>query len=267
MKIYNKTYDVCSTLNKKIVLISDLHYENKKDINRLNSILENIKNIYPDFICIAGDIINKHKITDEDLFLDWLKKLSTTNKVIISIGNHEFYINKGEKIFGLNRVFLKKISNIKNVYLLDNDNVVIDNINFMGITIPIEYYGEEQVDNIKFLLSSISTKENLYNILLCHCPMYISKDKILKDSNINLVLCGHMHGGVVPKFLRPIFKNNGLVSPNKKLFPKNAYGSIKISNTDIIVTSGIKVLPNNFLTKFFAPEVVCINLNFSENNV
>ena len=37
----------------------------------------------------------------------------------------------------------KKMFHIENLYLLDNDNVVIDNINFIGLTIPIEYYEEK----------------------------------------------------------------------------------------------------------------------------
>ena len=260
MKVYKKTYSVKSMLDKKIVLISDLHYSNKKDINRLNIVLDNIKKLNPDFICIAGDIINKHKIDDEDLLLEWLKKISIISKVIISIGNHEFYINKRKGIFGLNIDLLKKISNIKNIYLLNNKNIVLDNINFIGITIPIEYYEKENVEETKYLLASLNTHKNLYNILLCHSPINICNEKVLKDEDINLVLCGHMHGGIVPKFLRPLFKNNGIISPNKKLFPKDAYGTIKIFDTDIIITSGIKVFPNNYITKLFAPEVAIINL-------
>ena len=34
MKIRNKNYVINSTLNKNIVLISDIHYSNKKDIKK-----------------------------------------------------------------------------------------------------------------------------------------------------------------------------------------------------------------------------------------
>lgn len=264
MKIINKIYNIKSNINKKIVLISDIHYENKKDLKRLNSIFDNIKKINPDYICIPGDITNTSQIEDEIEFINWLKKLSSITKVIISIGNHEFYINKCKKIYGLNKKLLTKISKIKNLYLLDNDNVIIDDINFIGITVPVEYYDKEQY--FYAWVKNIKTIKKNYNILLCHSPQNIFDFNILE--NINLVLCGHMHGGVIFNFLRPIFKNRGLISPTRKLLPKNAYGHIKTKTPDILITSGTKVLPFKLLNKLFKPEVVKINLTkkYQEDN-
>ena len=82
--------------------------------------------------------------------------------------------------------------------------------------------------------------------------------------NIDLVLCGHMHGGLVPRFLRKIFKNSGLINPSKKLFPKNVYGKIIKQKSSIIITSGITVVShlNSFriLKNFFASEIVEIKI-------
>jgi len=259
MKIINKNYIIDNKLNKNIVLISDIHYQNKKHIKILNKILKNIKTLNADYICIPGDFINKANIKDENEFLDWLKRLSKISKVIISLGNHEFYINKYKKIYGLNKNLINKISNIKDVYLLDNKNIVIDNINFIGLTIPMKYYEENNYNDFYKCLKIIKTYKKYYNILLCHSPINICDEKILKKINVNLILCGHMHGGVVPNFLRKIFKNRGLISPNKKLFPKNAYGNLKIKNTNIIISSGIKVIPFKIIN-FFLPEVVKIKI-------
>ena len=140
MKIINKSYKLASNLNKNIVLISDIHYYSKKDINNLNKILDNIKKINPDYICISGDIIDKSEIDDFDYFLIWLEKLSNINKVIICLGNHEFYVNKKNSIYRLNEEYINRIKKITNLYLLDNDNIVLDGINFIGLTLPIEHY-------------------------------------------------------------------------------------------------------------------------------
>ena len=260
MKIINKTYNIDSNLNKNIVLISDIHYSSKKDIKILNNILDNIKELKPDYICIPGDIIHKSKINDEKLFINWLKKLSLISKVIISIGNHEFYINKYKKIFGLNKSFFKKVSKINNIYLLDNENIVIDNINFIGLTPSIEIYHNESnnLDKFNKCLKKVKTNKKNYNVLLCHSPVNIVNSNLL--NNIDLILCGHMHGGVVPNFMRKIFKNKGFINPNLNLFPKDVYGLIKKDNTSIIITSGIKVLHSNILNKIFKPEVVKISL-------
>jgi len=265
MKIINKVYNINSYLNKNIVLISDIHYSNKKDIKRLNHVLNNIKNIKPDFICIPGDLIDKSQIEDEEDFIKWLKKLSSISKIIISIGNHEFYINKKRKIYGLNKSFFNKISNINNIYLLDNKNIVIDNINFIGFTQPIECY--ENSKSFSKYIKCIKTYKKYYNVLLCHSPENICDNNILNKLNVDLILCGHMHGGVVPLFLRKIFKNRGLISPGMGLFPKNVYGNIKIRDANIIITSGIRILPYRILNNIFNIEVVNINLTFNKKYV
>ena len=260
MKLINKVYKINIYLNKTIVLISDIHYSNKKDIKRLNYVLNNIKEIKPDFICIPGDIIDKSQIKDENDFIKWLKKLSNISKVIISIGNHEFYINKKE--YALNKPFFDKISNIDNLYILDNKNIIIDDINFIGFTQPIECYKNSK-DFYKYI-KYIKTYKKYYNNLLCHSPENICNKNILEKINVDLILCGHMHGGIVPLFLRKILKNRGLISPNKGLFPKNVYGYLKIKDTNIIITSGIRVLPYKILNNLFNMEIVKINLTFNK---
>lgn len=267
MKIINKNYNISSDLNKRIVLISDIHYSSKKDIKVLNYVLDNIKKIKPNYICIPGDIINKSKINDEELFIEWLKKISIVCKVIVSIGNHEFYINKYKKVYGLNKKFFNKISSIDNLYLLDNKNIIIDNINFMGLTQPIDFYYNESknLKNFDKNIIKLKTNKKYYNILLCHSPVNIVNSN--KLNNIDLVLCGHMHGGVVPNIMRKLFKTNGFINPQLKLFPKKVYGYIKIKETNIIITSGIRVLPFRLINKLFAPEVVCVNLTNKKNKV
>ena len=264
MKIINKNYSLDFNLDKRITLISDLHFLSDKDLDRLNCILENIEKQSPNYICITGDILDKSKVFNEDTLIDWLKNLSKIAKVIVSLGNHEFYIDKKQKMFGLNETLIKKIANIDNLYLLDNKNIIIDNINFIGLTVPMNlYYKKSTINDINELLNKLKTSNKCLNILLCHSPEFVSTESVLKDRNIDLILCGHMHGGAVPTFLRKIFGYRGIISPSRKLFPKYAYGKIKINKTSIIITSGTKVLPKNKFNSIFNPEIV--NLTFKQN--
>lgn len=262
MRIVKKTYNLNSNIDTNIVLISDIHYYNEKDIKHLNKILDRIKKIKPNYICISGDLLDESNIKNEDKIINWLYKLSKVSKIIISIGNHEFYIDKKTKTFGLNKSLYKKVESINNLYLLDNKNVIIDNINFIGLTLPIDYYfnGNFKLEYLK----TIKTYKKYYNILLCHSPMNIINEEILSKINVDLVLCGHMHGGITPRILRPILKNRGLISPKLKLFPKVCYGHLKVKNTDIIITSGVTVIShiNKFkiLKKLFSSEVVEIRI-------
>ena len=106
-----------------------------------------------------------------------------------------------------------------------------------------------------------------YNVLLCHSPISVTEDEIVKKLNnkINLVLCGHMHGGLTPIWLQKILKDRVLINPSKnKLFVKNSYGYLKHRNINFIITSGITKLSHlSHLSKFdklFSPEIVTINL-------
>lgn len=265
MKVIKKTYNLKSNIDTKVVLISDIHYYNKDDIKQLNKVAKKIQTINPKYICISGDLIDESNINDEEEFINWLNRLSNIAKVIISLGNHEFYINKYKKIYGLNEKLFNKIKAIKNLYLLDNQNKIIDNINFIGLTLPIKYYMTGEKDCFYKYLKHIKTYKKYYNVLLCHSPVDIVDKDILSKLDVNLILCGHMHGGITPKILRSILKNRGLVSPKLKLFPKVCYGHLKIKNTDIIITSGITVIShiNKFrvLKKLFSSEIVEININ------
>ena len=265
MKILNKKYDLGNGLNKKIVLISDMHYYSKKDIIRLNYVLDNIKKINPDYICISGDILDKSNVLDFYLLIQWLKKLSNITKVIATLGNHEFYNNKRKKIYRLNHKYINQIKKIQNLYLLNNENKIIDNINFIGLVLPIEHYmlSYEKEEEFKSYIKTIETDNKHYNVLLCHSPVNISKKEILSKINVDLVLCGHMHGGLVPRFLRFLFRTKGLISPQKSLFPKYVYGNIKVENKNVIITSGIKILSEShllFSSNIFYSEIVEINL-------
>lgn len=266
MKIINKNYNITGNINTNIVLISDIHYYNEKDIKHLNKVLEEIKKLKPDYICIPGDLIDISFVENEKSLIDWLKKLSLICKVIISIGNHEYYIDKSKEIFGLNKSLFNRIKKIKNIYLLDNKSQIIDNINFIGITLPIDYYliCEEDKSDISKYFKNIKGEKGIYNVLLCHSPIDICNKEILASKNIDLVLCGHMHGGIVPNVFRKFTKNIGLISPSKKLFPKIAYGQISINNTNIIISSGITIVShiNRFrmFKNLFVSEIVTIEI-------
>lgn len=265
MKIVNKTYNLGNNLNKSIVLISDLHYYEKTQIKHFNKILDNIKKINPEYICVTGDIIDKAYVPNFDEFIIWVQQLTKITKVIAVLGNHEFYVNKRNNEFKLNKENINKIKKINNLYLLDNDNLILDNINFIGLTLPIEHYmyQNESKKDFKKYIKNIKTKKSCYNVLLCHTPINLVKEDIIKQIDIDLILCGHMHGGIVPNCLRKIFGNSGIISPSKKFFPKNVYGNIKKDNKNIIITSGITMLAKThfrMLNKFLYSEIVKINL-------
>lgn len=269
-KITLKNYDVSSNINKKIVVISDIHYYSKYDMKKLDKVIKKIENIKPDFICIPGDIVDEAKVLDLDLFIEWLTNLACICKVVIALGNHELFITKGHIQSNADEL-IKKIRKINNIIYLDNSIYTEDNINFMGITMPFDYYyklDENKDFFINFFNSKFKKIDNKYNILLCHSPICIGNkrvfDKLIISSKLDLVLSGHMHGGITPNFLKTILRGRGIISPRRKLLEKNCYGYHKINNTNFIISSGITVASHmnrfRFLDKFFSSEITVINL-------
>ena len=234
-----------------IILLNDLHISKRTKIQKYNILLDKIKDIKPDFIVFAGDIIDNAKYYDQRL-ITFLKNLSTlTNKVLINIGNHEeSTIVKGKSIKYINESFYNELNSIDNVMLLEEYQNNIYNINFLSLTLDsIEHYKIKKENKNHFIKSANESlpkniKNSTYNILLCHTPINIMNQntysKINISSNLDLVLSGHMHNGCVPYFIEKpysfilkIFKdkyhnNRGFISPGRSFFPKLSRNKVNI---------------------------------------
>ena len=138
------------------------------------------------------------------------------------------------------------------------------------INLEFNYYYHSMTNKKDFMeyfnkIKNIDSKK--YNILLCHSPVSVTEEEIVKKLNnkINLVLCGHMHGGLTPRWLQKILKNRVLINPRKdKVFVKNGYGYLRRRNINFVITSGITKLSHrsclSFFDKLYSPEIVTINL-------
>lgn len=271
MKISKFYYQIFHNDNKRIVVLSDIHYYHKKNMKKLNRVLDDVKNCHPDYICIPGDMIDERHIKDEQIFLDWLVELKNICPVIISLGNHEFIKSKKD-YFCYDYDFFDKISKIDNIYFLDNKSQKIGGINFTGITLPGEYYYDEEENNKEYLINyinkKIKVKSNSFNVLLCHSPIELIKKDVFTSLNmankIDLVICGHMHGGITPNILKKYLKGRGLISPHRDIFVKHSYGEYNINNTKFVISSGIT--KSSYRNKFslldflFAPEITIIDI-------
>ena len=254
MKTNNKYYNLSNTYNKRIVLISDIHYFNKKLIPNLYQLLNEVKNLKPDYICISGDIVDDKNIKDQGYLVDWFKDLSTVSKIIISLGNHDFYYNH-EPDESYDKELFDQIDRIKNIYVLDNRVYSNCGINFIGVTLHNEYYenGEHSDDFIYFMNKKFPNLSSGYNVMLMHSPYNTNSLKKLKCSkNLNLVLSGHMHGGLTFEFLKKILRGRGLINPQNGLFKKYCYGKYNIDGTNLIITSGITKLSKSHKIGLFS---------------
>lgn len=265
----NKKYNLSNKYHRRIVLISDIHYYKKNIIQNLNELSKHIKSLNPDYICITGDLVDDQNIKDKDILINWLKDLSKISKVFISLGNHEFYYNHKLQD-SYDKSLFDKIDRIKNVYVLNNQVHSEYGINFIGITLPKEYYDldENEQELIYFMNKKYPHLSKGYNVLLVHSPATIAQPDVIYNlrckKDINLILSGHMHAGLTFEWAKKILRGRGIIAPNYGFFKKYCYGIYNIDDIKLIISSGITKLSKshifgvfNFLYK---SEVVIIDM-------
>lgn len=224
----------------KLALISDIHYYpdyNQKIFDRITNQLEKNK---PDYLCIAGDILDTTEFLDLDKLFNWLNKLSNICPIIAVLGNHD---EKSGYMWNWthqkNELLLDGLKKIKNFHLLDNNILSFDNISFYGFNASFKYY---EKDDEKFESFEEEMKDknpnfnnNNYNITLFHSPLniykYIEKYPNHPLNNTDLILSGHMHNGCIPYlFTKPfnkIFKSSiSLINPLRQFFKPYSQGRI-----------------------------------------
>lgn len=235
----------------KVVLLSDIHFSKYFIIDNLELIKNSIMKLEPDYICISGDIIDEVSIVSDTRLINtltnFLTDLANISKTFVSLGNHDIRDNKDLLYF--------KDLKINNLYLLNNSYYIDKNVVINGYNMPIEYYyskvnGEDAKIMYQDLLKNkdkLYFSNKLFNISLIHSPIcLLDKDVSNYFSKCDLILCGHMHNGLVFSWLDKLVKNNyGLVSPSKGLFPDMARGYKKIGNTNIIISGGVTKLSNS----------------------
>lgn len=171
----------------KIIQLTDLHF--KGIDTKYKRIAKKINSINPDLLVFTGDSIDSDEYIND--FNQFLKLINFDIKKYSITGNWEYW----GKV-DLNR--LKKIYSDNNCELLINDNRQIDLGNRKISIIGIDDYIGGQAD---FKKAKLDLFPSDIVIVLSHCPGYrdiIKQEK--DDSDIDLILSGHTHGGQV-KFL------------------------------------------------------------------
>jgi hypothetical protein len=105
----------------KALVMSDLHLEYRNNINI--PVIGGVK-----FLILAGDIGSNQS------HLEFIKDCASKYTVIYILGNHEFYGFNLKEV----RDFWNSVK-IDNFHFLDNSSVVIDDIEFIGSTLWVDF--------------------------------------------------------------------------------------------------------------------------------
>ncbi|MBS7360075.1 MAG: metallophosphoesterase [Oscillospiraceae bacterium] len=230
----------------RIAHISDLHNTEMGENNE--NLLNMLKESKPDIIAITGDLIDSRN-TNVDIALKFVGEAIKIAPCYYVNGNHEARVSEYDDLKnGLIDLGVIVLEDKRIDLEQDGEIVTLIGVNDPGF--KSDYlFGDAEV--MKEHLQELTNEKDGFTLLLSHRPELF---KIYVNSNVDLVLSGHAHGG---QFRLPFV--GGLVAPNQGFFPKYDAGLYTEKNTNMIVSKGIgnSIIPFRFNNR---PEVIIIEL-------
>lgn len=230
----------------RIAQVADLHNaEFGEDNSNLISLLEESK---PDIIVLTGDQLDAHD-TDTDVVMNFVRQAVQIAPCYLVTGNHEGSIPGVRDFHGkLEALGLTVLDD--EVTELSRNGAVIDLIGLQDATMNKRYYSHGAKVALETALQELDRDTDRFSILLAHRPEYLY---VYERNDVDLVLCGHNHGGQIR------INGRGLIGPGKELFPEYDAGVYTLKDATMVLSRGLgnSIFPwrvNN------PPEVVIIEL-------
>ncbi len=218
---------------KKILHLSDLHKKRYGD--GFSNLINSCAFLEPDYIFFTGDLFSRDE-TNLEPKLVLMQRLMRLAPVYYIMGNHE--ADAPERADCLNEALAKSGVHV----LLNAKEPVFEgesHITVAGTALPRECYCTEDGSHRKArpvtpeLLTELlgQADSEAPTLLLSHTPMPL---KAYSDWGADAVFSGHVHGGVIRL---PFI--GGLLSPERRFFPKYTRGLYSCGDTQMIVSAGL----------------------------
>ncbi len=253
MKITKYTIETQKTeIDLHAAVVSDLH------ARPYDKVIEALERISPDTILLPGDILEiatDNMQSRNQTALAFLKHASEIAPCYYCYGNHEIYYSHAKKGQpkatdpSLASNYEKQIRGY-GIHLINDTIKQYDNHVAIGGLVcgrDMDPALNRPHPNLE-ILSQLASFDG-FKILLCHYPHYY--EKYLKDTDIDLILSGHAHGGQWRIFGR------GVYAPHQGLFPKHTSG---IEDGRHIISRGAVNNAKPIPRFFNSPEVLEIHI-------
>lgn len=247
----------------RIAVLADLHDKEFGENNQ--KLIDKIKQLQPDCILIAGDlmIIKEWKQRDFRVIENLLKELSKIAPVYYGVGNHEARMWWEPDIYsGWREEFLNIMEKYDIHYLMDQTVTVTKGgmpVDISCLHVDKQYYvykGRKRPMEQGYMEKKLGKfRDGHFHILLAHTPLYVDE---YAEWGADLIFSGHFHGGTIRiPFL------GGLMTPQMQFFTKLAKGEVKRKNSKMIVSAGLGTHSVNIRLNN-PPEIVMVTLYSDE---
>lgn len=236
VKTYTHTVHKPDTAAGQLTLafLSDFHNGHRQVETE---VLDALQTLSPDLVVIGGDMLVGKPDVSFAPALSLVAQVSDQYPTIYAYGNHEYRMCIYPETYkGAGVAYQKELERLP-LTLLRNSRTVTEyngmSVCFTGLEIPAVNYKKWR--KIPFPLDTMEKltgqpERGAVNILLAHNPLYVDT---YFSWGADLVLAGHMHGGIVRLFGRPVIGTDG------RLFPSYGYGRIDRGEQTMLVSAGL----------------------------
>lgn len=171
-----------------IVQLSDIHIGGLITKDFIKNLVNKVNILNPDVVVITGDLVDT-KLEYAKPALHELKNINSKYGNFFIVGNHEYFHGVKPIIDYVNTLNIKTLEN-ENIYIGEKDR----GFYLCGVYDRFgNRYGSFQPDIQKALQNS----QNEPTVLLAHQPKFVEE---IDTKDIDLILCGHTHGGQIFPF-------------------------------------------------------------------
>ncbi len=171
-----------------IVQLSDIHIGGLITKDFITNLVKKVNILNPDVVVITGDLVDT-KLEYAKPALDELKNINSKYGTYFIVGNHEYFHGVKPIIDYVNTLNIKTLEN-ENVYIGEKDK----GFYLCGV---YDRFGNRYGSFEPNINKALENTQNEPTVLLAHQPKFVEE---IDTHGIDLILCGHTHGGQIFPF-------------------------------------------------------------------
>jgi hypothetical protein len=181
----------------QLTQISDIHAGNITSLDNLEHTVKLINSQNSDVIFFTGDLVNNEAV-ELTPWINTLSKLKSNDGIYSILGNHDYgdyrsWPSEKEKIENFTKI--KQYQKDIGFELLANDSKYVQRGIHKLAIVGVENWGNGFRKYGDLSKASEKIKSEDFKILLSHDPTHWQKKVLIDNTNYQLTLSGHTHGG------------------------------------------------------------------------
>ena len=218
-----------------LVFFSDLH--NCISERESGEIMRQMRRLHPDLVLCGGDTVVAKPGVPTDDAVRFLCGIAREFPLYIGTGNHEYRMRIYPEDYGDAYARFHDPVAASGAVFLENTSADVEcrgvPLRICGYEMPADYYSrwhDREVPDGELEKIFGRPDPGKMTILFAHHPKMIPQ---AFSWGADLTLCGHYHGGIIR-----LGGHRGVISPEFRPFPSNAYGDFQSGAKHAIITSG-----------------------------